>query len=114
MAWMFVLGECVVCRSLFSFNADRVPSIVVRGTREPVCRACVERANPLREKNGLQQIVILPGAYEAGEGGLMVKLDEFLWRLVRLSEMPSFGGLKHFDTAFPVPAPPAAKPKGDA
>lgn len=69
MAWMFVLGECVVCRKLFSFNAERVPSVVVRGQREPICRECVERANPLRKQNGLIEIVILPGAYEAGEVG---------------------------------------------
>lgn len=67
MGWMFVLGECVVCRRLFSFNADRVPSVVVNGTREPICRACVERANPLRKAKGLPEIPILPGAYEAEE-----------------------------------------------
>jgi len=67
MGWMFVLGECAVCRKLFSFNADRVPSVVVRGQREPVCRACVEHANPLRKEKGLREIVILPGAYDAGE-----------------------------------------------
>jgi hypothetical protein len=67
MAWMFVLGECVACQKPFTFNADRVPSVVVKGQREPVCRECVEKANPLRERNGLAPIVILPGAYEAGE-----------------------------------------------
>jgi hypothetical protein len=67
MAWMFVLGNCIGCGKPFSFNAERVPSVVVRGEREPICRECVERANPLREKNGLAPIVILPGAYEAGE-----------------------------------------------
>ncbi len=67
MAWMFVLGNCVNCGKPFSFNADRVPSVVVHGQREPVCRECVERANPLRKKKGLPEIVILPGAYEAEE-----------------------------------------------
>lgn len=67
MGWMFVVGNCVVCRKLISFNADRVPSVVVRGRREPVCRACVEHANPLRKEKGLREIVILPGAYDAEE-----------------------------------------------
>jgi hypothetical protein len=67
MGWMFVMGNCVVCGNLFTFNADRVPSAVVNGRREPICRACVERANPLRKAKGLPEIVILPGAYDAEE-----------------------------------------------
>jgi hypothetical protein len=67
MVWMHVIGECVVCHAMFSFNANRVPSVVVDGKREPVCRECVEGANPQRVKRGLPAIVILPGAYEAEE-----------------------------------------------
>jgi hypothetical protein len=55
-----------------------VPSIHVNaygrpdptGARAPICRECVERANPRRIENGLPPIVILEGAYEAVEGGL--------------------------------------------
>lgn len=69
MAFMSCMGECISCRCLFSFNPDRVPSAVVNGVREPICRACVERANPLRLERGLPAIDILPGAYDAEEVG---------------------------------------------
>lgn len=62
---MLCIGECVRCRCMFSFNPNRVPSVVIDGKREPLCRACVEWANPKRESLGLAPIVILPGAYEA-------------------------------------------------
>ena len=61
---VFVLGECYCCRRLFAFSAERVPSIVINGQREPVCRFCVDRVNPRRIANGLEPIVPLPGAYE--------------------------------------------------
>lgn len=61
---MFVLGECYGCHRLFTFNAERVPSIPINGIREPICRDCVERVNPRRVANGLDPIVPLPGAYD--------------------------------------------------
>jgi hypothetical protein len=61
---MFVLGECFGCKRLFTFNAHRVPSIWINGSREPVCEACVARVNPRRIANGLAPIVPLPGAYD--------------------------------------------------
>lgn len=64
---MFVIGPCIGCGTVFSFSAERVPSITVNGTREPICRSCVEIANPERIKNGLAPIEILPGAYEGDE-----------------------------------------------
>jgi hypothetical protein len=67
MAWMSCMGECIMCRRLFSFNPDLVPSVRVRGAREPICRDCVERANPHRIANKLEPIHILPGAYEPTE-----------------------------------------------
>jgi hypothetical protein len=65
MAWMQAIAACVSCHGMFCFNPERVPSVVVNGTREPICRTCVERANPERVRRGLPAIVILPGAYEA-------------------------------------------------
>jgi hypothetical protein len=56
MAWMFVTGECICCHQIFNFNADHVPSVVVNGNREPVCRTCIERANPERVRRGLPAI----------------------------------------------------------
>lgn len=67
MGYMTALGECCVCRGMVSFNPDLVPSAVVNGTREPICKSCVERANPLRKERGLAEIRILPGAYDAQE-----------------------------------------------
>jgi hypothetical protein len=43
----------------------RVPSIDVSGSREPICRDCVERVNPMRKANGLEPIVPFDDAYEA-------------------------------------------------
>ena len=67
MAYMFVIGNCYGCGRVFSFNADKVPSIRIDGVREPVCRGCVEMANPKRIANGLEPIVPLPGAYDPEE-----------------------------------------------
>lgn len=75
MAYMLCTSNCFGCKRLFSYNPDLVPSIRVNsrgqadpnGTREPICQTCVERVNPLREKNGLEPIAVLPGAYDAQE-----------------------------------------------
>jgi hypothetical protein len=65
MGCVFALGHCFACHKPFSFNPLRVPSIRVNGSREPVCRECVELANPRRIANGLPAIVPAPDAYEA-------------------------------------------------
>lgn len=67
MAFMQAFGNCVVCHRMFAFNPERVPSVRVNGSREPVCRTCIERANPLRVAKGLPAIEILPNAYGAEE-----------------------------------------------
>lgn len=64
---MMVMGACFGCGRVFSFNAERVPSIPIEGDRKPICEACVQRANPQRVRNGLEPIVVLPGAYEPQE-----------------------------------------------
>ena len=63
MGFAIATGLCIGCRQPFAFNPVRVPSAVVNGTREPICRTCVERVNPLREEKGLPPIEILPDAY---------------------------------------------------
>lgn len=71
MAYMMVMGHCYACGLPFTFSPTKVPSIPAHltktGEKEPVCRACVERANPERIKKGLAPISILPGAYEGDE-----------------------------------------------
>jgi hypothetical protein len=65
--YMIVMSACFGCKQVFSYNADRVPSIRINGEREPICRDCVARVNPKRAANGLAAIVILPGAYDPEE-----------------------------------------------
>jgi len=67
MGYMTAIGACYACKRVFSFNAERVPSIIVDGVREPICRCCVARANVKRKEIGNEPIVILPGAYEPEE-----------------------------------------------
>jgi hypothetical protein len=64
MGYALVFGSCISCMRTFGFNPLRVPSIRVNGEKEPVCRECIERANPLRKKNGLPEFTIHPEAYE--------------------------------------------------
>ena len=72
MGYFFALGRCICCGRRFTFHPERVPSLIVEDEREPVCRACVDKINPVRKANGLDEIVPLPGAYEPGseEDGL--------------------------------------------
>lgn len=60
MGFAFAYAECFGCRRLFAFNPLRVPSIPGHlsgtGTREPICRDCVERVNP-RTRYGLETAV---------------------------------------------------------
>jgi hypothetical protein len=67
MGFAFCISPCIGCGRLFSYNPVRVPSLTVNGTRQPICQACVDRANPRRIANGLPPIVPLPDAYEACE-----------------------------------------------
>lgn len=69
MGYITVIGECVGCHQVFSFNPDRVPSLrrTPDGPREPICPPCVERANAMRRLNGHPLIVVLPGAYDAAD-----------------------------------------------
>ena len=75
MGFMIATSECIGCGGLFSYNPELVPSIRLNenrepdpnGKREPICRNCVERVNPVRVSRGLKPIEIVPGAYEPNE-----------------------------------------------
>jgi hypothetical protein len=70
MGYAICTGNCFGCNRLFSFNPVRVPSIRnANGEKQPVCKECIDRANPLRVKNGLEPIVPAPDAYEAVDEG---------------------------------------------
>jgi hypothetical protein len=68
---MSCIGVCYACGVTFTFSPSLVPSLPANltrtGEKEPVCRDCIERANPQRIARGLEPIVILPGAYEGEE-----------------------------------------------
>lgn len=61
---MFAFGGCVCCHRPFAFNPLSVPSIVVDGKREPVCRSCMDLANAERVRQGVPPHPIRPDAYE--------------------------------------------------
>ena len=65
MGYVFALSPCYGCGRLFTHSPLRVPSVLVSGTRVPICQRCVEAANPQRIARGLEPIVVLPGAYDA-------------------------------------------------
>jgi hypothetical protein len=65
MGYALATGTCYGCGRVFSFNPVRVPSIPIDGVRKPICRECVERANPRRVANGLEPIVPAHDAYDA-------------------------------------------------
>ena len=69
MGYALCYGPCIGCHRTFEFNPMRVPSVTWNGTREPICRNCVLRANVKRKANGLPPIVPLPDAYEACDEG---------------------------------------------
>ena len=72
MGYAQAFSPCFQCGKTFAYNPHRVPSIrwdIKSGVedpnapRQPICRACVEEANPLRVKKGLPKIYIHPEAY---------------------------------------------------
>ena len=65
MGYALVIGSCYTCRRIVSFNPNRVPSVRDKqDVRQPVCRECIEKANPVRKAEGLPEITIHPDAYE--------------------------------------------------
>lgn len=71
MAYMTLIACCFSCKRTFTCNPHLVPSLPASvtgtGEKEPVCKACVEAANPTRIAKGLDPITILPGAYDPAE-----------------------------------------------
>jgi hypothetical protein len=63
--YVFAMGDCIVCKRLFTFNPVSVPSTsVITGSREPVCRSCMDWINAKRATLNLAPFPILPDAYE--------------------------------------------------
>jgi len=64
MGYALGMGTCIACKNVFAFNPLRVPSVRVKGVTEPVCRRCIELANPQRRAMGLKEFTIQPDAYD--------------------------------------------------
>lgn len=65
MAYVLVTSPCYACKIPFAYNPNKVPSLTIAGERQPFCRSCIDKANPLRIQNGLPPIIPAPDAYEA-------------------------------------------------
>ena len=57
-------GLCANCGGLFSFNPHAVPSIRVKGVREPICQPCMTKANRERVAKALEPFPVRENAYE--------------------------------------------------
>lgn len=72
MGYAFCLGECCCCGKRFTFNPVRVPSLRVKGEREPVCEDCIREANHIRVEKGLTPLEYSKDAYSfCSEGELL-------------------------------------------
>jgi hypothetical protein len=68
MGYVSLLGDCGACGRPFLSNPHYVPSLrLANGSQLIFCRACVEAANPERERRGLPLIVVHLLAYEPAE-----------------------------------------------
>jgi len=63
----YCIGMCAACDGLVIFNPDTVPSIRVRGKREPLCLLCAREWNRIhRTERGLPPVEIPETAYVPG------------------------------------------------
>ena len=68
MGYYFMVAGCVACEVTITCNPDYVPSLVVNGHREPICKNCHARWNEIhRISKGLDPVPVHPQAYEPQE-----------------------------------------------
>lgn len=66
MGYAFCMGQCYGCGRTFTFNPVRVPSVRDQsGTKQPLCRGCVDYVNSEKAKAGLPLFPMPEDAYEA-------------------------------------------------
>lgn len=64
--YVSIVGPCISCHRVFSFNPHRVPSTTaITGQREPICEDCFEELNRRRVADGLEPFTRHPDAYDA-------------------------------------------------
>ena len=59
--FVYMMATCCNCERVISFAPTKVPSLMIEGKREPLCRSCAERWN---EMNPEKARPIQEGAYE--------------------------------------------------
>jgi len=61
----FMVASCINCGTRITFNPHLVPSLIVNGTKEPLCKNCADKWNQIhRISKGLEPVPIQEGAYE--------------------------------------------------
>lgn len=63
MGFYTIFGACYSCGKMFSFHPHKVPSLSVKGERQPICKDCIDRVNPIRKEKGLPPITYSEDAY---------------------------------------------------
>lgn len=63
MGFMSGVAPCFVCKRIFSFNVELVPSY----EDQPICADCIAQANEIRKREGRPLWPVDPRAYEAQE-----------------------------------------------
>jgi hypothetical protein len=59
--YAMMYSVCCACKKIIGFNPNKVPSLMINGSREPICRECAERWNQIHPESARP---ILDGAYE--------------------------------------------------
>ena len=60
MGYVFMTSPCVNCQKIISFNPNKVPSLIIDGKREPLCKGCFYKWKKYHKSD----IKINPQAYE--------------------------------------------------
>lgn len=64
MGYAVVMSPCYSCGRVMSYHPHKVPSIRDgQGVRQPVCKECIDKGNPIRESKGLSPITYSEDAY---------------------------------------------------
>ena len=64
VGYALVIGPCILCGRTFGMNPNKVPSIRVHGTRQPVCRNCMDALIAKEEAAGIVPKRYADDAYE--------------------------------------------------
>lgn len=65
MGYALLICNCCNCGAKVQCNPLIVPSLMVSGKKEPLCKTCADKWNEIhRTSKGLEPIPIQPGAYD--------------------------------------------------